>query len=178
MKATLWALLLLLSASSPLFAMKNRFQDFPEPCDVVWKATVAVAKTQDYRLISISDEEKMISLAAGGFLSGERIISLTVAPAPEHGCRVTVQSRFSGLAHSDGPDLLGRIRVQAVGDELGRETAAFRHFKRCVDHSSTKSPQECEEIFRKKLAAQKANASQPDAAAAWYNVTKPTGPQK
>ena len=97
MKATLWALLLLLSASSPLFAMKNRFQDFPEPCDVVWKATVAVAKTQDYRLISISDEEKMISLAAGGFLSGERIISLTVAPAPEHGCRVAAKAVSQAL---------------------------------------------------------------------------------
>lgn len=174
MKTTLWMLIIL--CPLPAFSMKNRYADFSESCDDLWKASVAIAKTKDYRIVSISDEEKIISVAVGGFIAGERIISLTVAPAPEHGCRVTVQSRFSGLAHSDGPDLLGRIRVQVVGDELGRETSAFGHFKKCVDHSSTKSPQQCEEILRKELAIEKASA-QPDPTA-WYNISKPAETQK
>lgn len=145
-------LLALLAAALPAAALKNRFEDFPQSCDDVWKAAVSVAKSQQYRILSISDQERVVSLAVGGFMAGERIISLTIAPAPERGCRASVQSRFSGLVHSDGPDLLGRIRVEVVGDELGRETEAFEHFKHCVEMTDT-SAAKCEEKFRQRVAA-------------------------
>jgi hypothetical protein len=149
-----YAALLLVALSLPACAMKNRYQDFSQPCDAVWRATVEVAKRQEYRIVSISDEEHIISLAAGGFISGERIISLSVGPAPERGCRVTVQSRFSGLVHSDGPDLLGRIRVQLVGEELGHESEAFLKFKTCVEDSFSDAAK-CEAKFRQRAADSK-----------------------
>lgn len=152
MKVGFCALLLGL-VSIPSWAMKNRFQDFPEPCELVWKAAMTIAKGQDYRLVSVVPEEKLISLSVGGFWSGERLISLTLAATPERGCRVTVQSRFSGLAHSDGPDLLTRIRVQLVGDELGRDSGDFQKFKRCAESGASPEPK-CEQKFRERLARQ------------------------
>jgi hypothetical protein len=148
-----YAALLLVAISLPACAMKNRYEDFLQPCDAVWKASVEVAKRQEYRIVSISDEEHIISLAAGGFISGERMISLNVGPAPERGCRVTVQSRFSGLVHSDGPDLLGRIRVQVVGEEIGNESEAFLKFQTCVENSYSDAAK-CEAKFRKRVASE------------------------
>jgi hypothetical protein len=176
----LWPGLLLIAIAIPSFAMKNRYEDFPQACDVVWKAAVTVGKSQQYRIVSISDEERILSLAAGGFISGERMISLAIAPAPERGCRVTVQSRFSGLAHSDAPYLLGRIRVQIVGDELGRETEAFAKFKNCVENSDSDAAK-CEAKFRRRLAEAKANSTvQQSDSRNWWNISKPAAeePQK
>lgn len=163
--------LLLFLVSVPSSAMKNRFQDFAEPCEVVWKAAMAVGKTQEYRLISVNTEERLMSLSVGGFWFGERLISLTVAPAPERGCRVTIQSRFSGLLHSDGPDILTRIRVQLIGDELGRDSEAFQRFKRCAE-SGASSEAKCEDKLRERLA-QKTSDNRSDSSN-WWNIQKPT----
>jgi hypothetical protein len=150
-------LIALLCTSLPSLAMKNRRQTFPQSCDVVWKAAVAVAKSQDYRIISIAAEEQVLSLSAGGIWWGERIISLSLAPGIEHGCTATVQSRYSGLQHSDGPDLLARIDVQLIGEEVDRDSKAFRNFKNCIgsyNHDETK----CVEKLKKAIAESARNA--------------------
>src|ERR1700733_6566829 len=103
------------------FGMKNRHETFPQTCDAVWKTTVAVAKSQEYRIVSISSEEHVLSLVAGGAWFGERIISLSLAPGDEGGCTVTVQSRFSGLAHSDELDLVVLLHIEMVGELPGDE---------------------------------------------------------
>ena len=164
--------LFLACVALPALAMKSHSETFPQPCDVIWKASIAVAKTQDYRIVSVSKEEQIISLAAGGAWWGERIISLSLAPGVEHGCTATVQSRYSGIQHSDGPDLLGRIHVQLVCDELGRDSDAFVKFKNCVENSSSNEAK-CEAKFRKRVAAASAtNTPHHDATSLW-NITNP-----
>jgi hypothetical protein len=150
-------------------AMKNRQRIFPESCETVWAASVTVAKTQDYRIVSISKEEQVISLAAGGAWSGERMITLSLAPAAEKGCVATVQSRFSGLAHSDGPDLLGRILLELVGQTVDRDSKPFRHFKDCVENSPS-SDAKCESRFRKAVAraSNKTSASSQQQKTDWW----------
>ena len=178
MKGVLWASSLFLFAL-PSWAMKNRYQDFNEPCDAVWKASVAIAKTEDYRIISIASDEKIISLAVGGFFAGERIITVSIAPAPEKGCRATVQSRFSGLAHSDGPDLLARIHVQLLASELGTDKSsvqqALQKFKSCMNGYNS-SAAKCDAKLRKSLA----NEPGPSDATSsgWWNVSQPAEAKK
>ena len=60
----------LLFLALPTQAMKNRQVNVRESCDDVWLAAVAVAKTQDYRIISIASDERIISVAAGGIWLG------------------------------------------------------------------------------------------------------------
>jgi hypothetical protein len=120
----------LLSAQS--VAMKSRREALSRSCDEVWRAAIAVAKTQQYRIVSASKEEWIVSVAVGGAWAGERIISLSLASDGEQRCIATVQSRFSGLAHSDGPDLLERVHVELVGEILGRDSEAFRKYKHCI----------------------------------------------
>jgi hypothetical protein len=138
-------------------AMKSRKQTFPQSCDVVWKATVVVAKGDQYRIVSISGEEQVISLVAGGAFWGERILSLSLAAGPEGGCTVKVQSRFSGTAHSDGPDLLLRIHIRLLGEELGTDSKTYQEFKACVEHGSYPDwgggKPKCEELLLHKLKA-------------------------
>ena len=146
------------------FGMKNRHETFPQTCDAVWKTTVAVAKSQEYRIVSISSEEHVLSLVAGGAWFGERIISLSLAPGDEGGCTVTVQSRFSGLAHSDGPDLLVRIRIELVGEQLGHGSKAYEEYKSCLEHGSYPDwggKSKCAERFQSKADAEKAQKSDP-----------------
>jgi len=138
----------LIAASSSL-AMKNSQRTFQKSCDVVWNAAVAVAKTQDYRIISISKEDQLISLSVGGVWSGERVISLTLSSGSE-GCVGTVQSRFSGLAHSDGPELLSRIAVEMIAQTLDRNSEEFRRYKRCVSAYNA-SETKCEDHLRRDL---------------------------
>lgn len=126
---------LLFSAQS--LAVKNRQELISHSCDQVWRAAIAVAKTEQYRIISVSKEERVISLAVGGAWSGERIISLSLESDGEQRCVATVQSRFSGLAHSDGPDLLQRVRLELIGEMLGNDSEAFRKYKRCILDSPT-----------------------------------------
>lgn len=160
------AALLTVLVCVPAVAMKNRQRNFVEPCEVVWSAAVTVAKSQDYRIITISKEEQIISVAVGGFLAGERIITLTLAPDPERGCVATVQSRFSGLAHSDGPALLGRVRVELLGETMDRKSKAFRDYKDCVDFSP-RSDADCEKRLRRKVA--KGTAQMGDES--WWQLT-------
>jgi hypothetical protein len=144
----------LLFVSVQSFAMKNRLETFPQPCAAVWKASVAIGKTEQYRIISISREEQIMSLAAGGAWWGERIISLSLAPGGERGCTVTVQSRYSGLEHSDGPDLLARIHVQLLREELGVDSAAFQKYKDCVGSPAVIGNEaKCEVKLRRRLDA-------------------------
>ena len=134
----------------PSVAMKNRRETFPESCEVVWKAAIAVAKTQDYRIVSVAAEEQIISLSVGGAWWGERIISLSLA-SDGGGCTATVQSRYAGVQHSDAPELLGRIHVQLVGGEVDQNSKAFRKFKNChADYGSNEA--KCEEKLRRTLA--------------------------
>lgn len=170
-------LIFLFCLASPSFAMKSRKQTFPQSCDVVWQASVAVAKSDRYRIVSISREEQVLSLVAGGAWWGERIISLSLAPGVEKGCTVTVQSRYSGLQHSDGPDLLVRIHIHLIGEEVGSaDSGAFQDFKACVEkpysgrdlggtHGKWENEPRCEAEFRRKLDADKPQKS--DAAPLW-----------
>jgi hypothetical protein len=140
-------------------AMKNRHETFPQTCDAVWKTTVAVAKSEQYRIVSISSEDHVLSLVAGGAWAGERIISLSLAPGDEGGCTVTVQSRFSGLAHSDGPDLLVRIRMELFGEQLGHGSKLYEEYRACLDHGSYPDwggRSKCAEQFQSKADAEKA----------------------
>lgn len=117
MRSHLLLVLLLACLAAQSLAMPNRQKLFSQPCSLVWKAAIAEVKAQQYRIVSISDEERMISVRAGGWWAGERHLSLSLAEVGETQCMVTAQSRFSGFGHHDGPDLLVRI-----GEELRRET--------------------------------------------------------
>jgi len=164
---TLATLFLLVCACVPSWALKNRRDNFPEACDVVWKAVLTVAKTQDYRIISVTSEEQIISLSVGGIWWGERIISLSLAPGTEHGCTATVQSRYSGVQHSDSHDLLSRIHVELIGNEVGRDSKAFHKFKSCLsDYDGTEA--KCEEKMRKTFA-DSTNNSDPRPDPTWWN---------
>jgi hypothetical protein len=138
----------------PASAMKNRHVTFHQSCDDVWKAAVAVAKTQDYRIVSISREEQIISLDVGGILWGERVLSLNLAPGQEYGCTATVQSRYSGLEHHDAPDLLARIRLELVAGPIDHDSKAYKRYRACLDDYNT-DEKKCEERFRKDLAKEK-----------------------
>jgi hypothetical protein len=133
------------------FAVKNREHNFSQPCAAVWSAAVTVAKSQDYRIISISTEEHILSLVVGGFWGGERVISISLAPGSERGCVVTAQSRFSGVAHSDGPDFLARVHVELLGAEVDHDSKAFRKFRECLDGYNSNEAK-CEEKFRERVA--------------------------
>lgn len=150
------AVAVLLSAHG--FAMKNRQRIFPESCDFVWTSVVNVAKTQNYRIVSISNENKILSLSAGGVWNGERLISLSLAPGVEGGCTAVVQSRFSGLAHSDGPDLLSRIAIDLLAQKVDRNSKAFKRYKNCLDAAYT-SDSKCEEHLQKDVAEETKKAS-------------------
>jgi hypothetical protein len=161
MKTPLLLPILVACLASQSLAMKSRHVTFPQTCDDVWKASVVVAKSAQYRIISISREEEIISLTAGGAWWGERIISLSLEPGSEKGCTATVQSRYSGVEHSDGPDLLTRIRIRLIGEEIGTDSKAFQEFKSCVEHGSYpdwgggKNNPRCEEKLRRQLEAEK-----------------------
>jgi hypothetical protein len=116
-------------------ALKDKKETLPQSCDVVWKAAIAVAKTEQYRIISASKEEQFISVAVGGFWGGERMISLSLASDGEQRCIMTVQSRFAGMAHSDAEDLLERVHMEVVAEAVGRDSVAFRKYKKCVRDS-------------------------------------------
>lgn len=175
----LFLLLLLLGAQA--FALKSRQRTFAQNCDEIWKAAVEVAKSQDYRIIAISKEEQVISLTAGGFITGERIISLSLSSRNGDGCVATVQSRFSGLIHSDGPDLLRRIHVEVVGNSMDRNSKAFRHFKACMEGPGT-ADTKCEERLRKELGKSETRVDSAGALPAlpedWWKNINPTPVKK
>lgn len=152
-------LFVLLLLNFQAFALKSRERTFAENCDVVWKASMAVAKSQEYRIVGVSKEEQIISLAVGGFMAGERIISLNLTSLNGDGCTVSVQSRFSGLIHSDGPDLLRRIELEIVGNSLDRDSKAFKHFKDCLEWAKS---EKCEKRLREDLERDAAKASKPE----------------
>lgn len=147
---TMLLLACLATLGSQTFAMKNRQRSFRESCDTVWEAAVSVAKTHDYRIVSISKEDHVISVSVGGVWSGERLISLSLSPDPERGCLATVQSRFSGLAHSDAPDLLSRVAVALIARNIDPQSKEFRRYQSCVESPTPDS--KCEENLRKQLA--------------------------
>src|SRR5579862_225827 len=138
MKLFLLALCLAIFGEQSL-AMKNRQRAFQESCDIVWEAAVSVAKSRDYRIVSLSKEERVISLSVGGVWSGERLISLSLDPDPERGCVAIVQSRFSGLAHSDGPDLLSRVAVAIAARNVDPQSKEFRRYQSCIESSTPDS---------------------------------------
>jgi hypothetical protein len=142
-------LLFLLMLSVEARALKSRDRTFTQDCGSVWKAAVAVAKTEQYRIISVSKEEQIISVSAGGVWSGERIISLSLSSRSDHGCTATAQSRFSGLVHSDGPDLLRRVYIEVIAETADRDSKAFRRFKACMEGHGDE--RKCEDDFRKSL---------------------------
>ncbi|HSY92348.1 MAG TPA: hypothetical protein VK812_13305 [Candidatus Binatus sp.] len=144
--------------ASQSLAMKSRHETFPQTCEAVWNASVAVAKSEQYRIVSISKDEQVVSLIVGGVWAGERIISLSLAPGVEGGCTVTVQSRFSGLAHADGPDLLERVHMELLGARLGRDSKAFEEYKLCLEHRTYPDwggKPKCAQNFVRKAEAEK-----------------------
>jgi hypothetical protein len=170
MKASLVALLMI-AVSSSAFAMKNLRRNFDEPCDSVWKAALTVAKTQDYRIVSVDKEDQIISLIAGGAWFGERIITVTFATGAEKGCVAAVQSRFSGVVHSDGPDLLARIGVELISERVGSDSTALQHYRSCIKRYNP-SEEKCEEKLRKEVAHEQQPAASHDDSSNWWNVEK------
>ncbi len=146
----------------PSVAMKNRSTTFHEPCDAVWRAAVTVGKSETYRIVSVSTEEHIISLAAGGAWWGERVISASLAPGVEGGCVLTVQSRYSGVEHSDGKDFIARVTVTLLNPDLNHNSDAYRKFEKCLNGGSDwgggrKSVEAtCEAKLRTMLDAEKA----------------------
>jgi hypothetical protein len=61
MRYATWLLAIATLFDAQAFAAKNRQRSFPETCDQVWTAAVAVAKTESYRIVTISKEEQLIS---------------------------------------------------------------------------------------------------------------------
>jgi hypothetical protein len=152
MRSTVYVFVLVLAAVAPSTAMKSHQENFTESCELVWKASIGVAKTQDYRIISVSKEEQIISLAVGGAWWGERIISLSLTPGGEHGgCAISVQSRYSGLQHSDGPDLIARIHIQLDSEDVDANSKAFKKLKACLSGYNPNQTK-CEEKFRKEIS--------------------------
>lgn len=160
---TVTTLTVALLLAVPAVAMKNQRENFLEPCDVVWKAAVAAAKTQDYRIISISSQDQILSLSVGGAWWGERIVSLSLAPGAERGCDATVQSRYSGLQHSDGPDLLARVHVQIVGAQIGKDSDVFKRYKVCMKGYYS-DDRKCYDKLKKTLPAPSAAPPAPTSA--------------
>lgn len=180
-------LLVLLLGSFPAFAMKNLKQNFPDSCDVVWKAAISVAKTQDYRIVSVDHEDQIISLASGGAWWGERLMTLSLQAGDEGGCVAIVQSRFSGLLHSDGPDLLARVSVDVIKTKIDPESKAFRRFTKCMGKGNGFSTRDCLAKLQKEIAKQKpqpSESSKPKAAVSsqdpgardWWNIEKKPDP--
>ena len=155
----------LLLVAGQAVAMKNRERSFREPCSEVWDASVAVAKSHDYRIVTISREEQVISLVAGGAWNGERIITLALAEGKEFGCVATVQSRFSGWAHSDGPDLLSRVAVEILARHENIDAKVIRRYRDCL--ASPTSTEKCEAKLRKEIAAASPN-SPPNSPDKWW----------
>jgi len=145
--------ILLLSVQS--LAFKDKKETLAQSCGAVWKAAMAVAKTEQYRIVSASKEEQFVSVAVGGFWGGERIISLSLASDGEQQCIMTVQSRFAGMAHSDAEDLLERVHVEVVAEAVGRDSEAFRKYKKCVRDSS---PARCDVKLRPLVATSTAQS--------------------
>jgi hypothetical protein len=167
---------LLVLLTLPAAAMKNREYTFHEACDEVWKAAVVVAKTQDYRVVSINREEQILSLSVGGAWWGERMITLSLAQGQEFGCTATVQSRYSGVQHSDGPDLLARLRVQLLDANIDHDSKIYKDFQRCMGGYNP-SVEKCEQRLEKQLA-QQPKKPQPNnlpapATDGWWKMSKP-----
>ena len=154
--------------------LKNRERTFTDSCDKVWPVVVAVSKTEDYRIISISKEEQVVSLAVGGVWSGERLVTLSLSPGIEGGCKASVQSRFSGLAHSDGPDLLSRVEAKLMAIKLDLDDKAvgkaFQRYKDCL--TSPMSDSKCEAKLRKTLDALRQQQSPHQDADDWWRKDK------
>jgi hypothetical protein len=148
------------AATVPAFAMKNLRRSFPDTCDELWNAAMHVAKTQDYRIVTVDHEDKIISLVAGGVWGGERLMTLSLEPGEEGGCVATVQSRFSGVLHSDGPDLLARVSIEVLKATVDPDSLAFRHFKKCMEWYGF-STTECEDRLQKEIAKQSKKTSKP-----------------
>lgn len=175
-------LMLLPGLAAPAWGMKNQERNFPQSCVKVWTAALTVAKSQQYRVIGISEQEQIISVVVGGVWGGERILSMSLAPGVEKGCTATVQSRFSGLAHSDGPMLLDRLQAELIGESVDRSSKEFQRFQNCME-KSLDSEAKCQAKLAKTLA--KEAEAHPSAAPAgipasmgskdnqWWQTTKP-----
>lgn len=170
MRRLVFTLALLTCIATQSLAMKKKYETFPQSCAAVWNASVTVAKSERYRVVSISKEEQVISIAVGGAWWGERIVSLSLAVAGEQKCTVAVQSRYSGLIHSDAPDLLDRIHVELVGEFIGRDSKAFHKFERCVEHSSYRG---CEEKLLRTAKDPRAEDPHSSDPPPLWNKTKP-----
>ena len=138
----------------PAFAMGTHKRTFAEDCDTVWQASMQVAKSSQYQIVSVSKEEHIISVQPGGFfwggnLMGERTVTLSLEPA-EHGCTATAKSHYSGIQHADDSDLLARVHVQLVGLEVGTEVPPFGNTSGVENYNS--SEPKCEAKLRRRLA--------------------------
>ena len=126
------------------------------------------AKGQHYRIVSVSKDEHIISVVAGGAFTGERILTLSIAPGAEHGCDATVQSAYSGIVHSDAPDLIERLAYELISPKLDHGSKAFKHFKNCEEYSSA-SAAACEKHLQKDLAKERPATNSPDSdLSAWW----------
>ena len=100
--------IVLLLLAAPCLAKEHK-QTYSQPCKVVWDTVMSLPKHYQYKLVGSSQEGKTITLMAGkSNWTGQRLLPMTLEEG-ENSCTVTVETRFSGLAHNDAKDLLERI---------------------------------------------------------------------
>ena len=91
----------------------------------MWQASIQIAKGTDYQIVSISKEEKIISVQPatyGSLWTGERTITLTVEPG-EHGCAAT--------ATNHGPSILSDKRYFLIEHSEGLFCCQLGSGRRC-----------------------------------------------
>lgn len=113
----------------------------------------------------------LVKQEASGFWGGERIVSLSLLDRGGDGCVATIQSRFSGLIHSDGPDLLRRLQVEVLGSTADRDSKAFKRFRDCMEGPGVGSDR-CEERYRKDLSASSKNSVPASNDKDWWETSK------
>jgi hypothetical protein len=137
-------LLIFLLLTIPTFATTDK-RVYDKPCDAVWAAALDVGKTK-YRLLGTIVGEQTLSVSTGSNMTGERIITLALKPDSDRSCAAEAQTRYM-WGTGDGRNLLTRIQEDLVGDELGKDTPAFKKFDRCVENGLD-SEKKCEAKFR------------------------------
>lgn len=70
-------------------------------------------------------------MIAGDAWFEEFVITLSLSTGVEKGC-LAVQSRFSGLGHEDGLDLLSRSSIELLRSKVDPDSKAFKRYRDCI----------------------------------------------
>lgn len=101
----------LLLAAPNAFAKTHHYR-FNTSCSRVWVAVRQVLMTSGkYGILFLNDKDMMASYNIGGFMGGKRTNSAQLVPDGD-GCKMQVQTAFTGLAHNDAGDFHKRVKKQ------------------------------------------------------------------